>query len=139
MPPIHILITFILLFHIFYTRIPLFNPLVKVWFLIAILLIPNLAIQSFALAKVIAISLVITAACAILLIWVIYLLAPENKIKSKTEQKADSKPKTEPTAKARFATALTSTVVIMPVYLIFYFANIDRLILHGKISVLLFD
>jgi len=129
MPPIHILITFILLFHIFYTRNPLFNPLVKVWFLIAILLIPNLAIQSFALAKIIAISLVVTAACTILLIWVIYLLAPENKMESQEAQKSDSKPKTEPTVKERFTTALTSTVVIMPVYLVFYFATIPNALL----------
>jgi hypothetical protein len=129
MPPIHILITFILLFHIFYTRNPLFNPIVKVWFLIAILLIPNIAIQSFALAKIIAISLVVTAACTILLIWVIYLLAPENKTESQVAQKTDSKPQTEPTVKERFATALSSTVVIMPVYLIFYFATIPNALL----------
>ena len=75
-PPIHILITFLLLFHIFYAQGKIFNPLVKVWLLIAVLLIPNIALQSMLLAKVVAYSLIWNASCAIVLIWIIYLFFP---------------------------------------------------------------
>jgi hypothetical protein len=128
-PPIHIMITFLLLFHIFYTRNPIISPLVKVWLLIAILIIPNIALQSMVLAKGIAISLVFNASCAILLIWLIFLLMPERKTSSKEEVKPAEQLKPEPTVNERFITALTSVMVIMPVYLIFYFASIPNALL----------
>ena len=134
MPPVHILVTFILLFHIFYTRHPIFNPLVKVWLLVAILLIPNIAMQSMALAKVIAISLVMNAACAILIIWVIYYLfplqAPENlDTPTPANDKKPDASAAPPNQPQRFTTALISTLVIMPVYLLFYFAEMANALL----------
>jgi hypothetical protein len=128
MPPIHILITFLLLFHIFYAQGPIFNPLVKVWLLIAVLLIPNIALQSGVLTMVVAYSLVWNAACAILVVWVIYLifpLAPENHMTAAPAPKAAEVPSNQ----QRFITALTSTLVIMPVYLAFYFANMANALL----------
>lgn len=128
MPPIHILITFLLLFHIFYAQGPIFNPLVKVWLLIAVLLIPNIALQSGLLTMLVAYSLVWNAACAVLVVWVIYLIfpsAPENQATPATPPKTADLPND----RHRFITALTSTLVIMPVYLIFYFANIPNALL----------
>ncbi len=127
-PPIHILITFLLLFHIFYTRNPIFNALVKVWLIIAILLIPNIALQSMFLAKTIAISLVVNATLTILLIFIIYFLIPEHNKASAKEGKTPA-PETEPTVQERFTNALTSVLVIMPVYLIFYFFPIPNALL----------
>ena len=128
MPPIHILVTFLLLFHIFYTQHPLINALVKVWLIIAILLIPNIALQSMALAELVAFTLIWNAACAILLIWVIYLILPiDEAMQAGKSAPANAAP--EPTKKERFTTALTSALVIMPVYLIFYFATIPNALL----------
>ena len=128
MPPIHILITFLLLFHIFYARGKLFNPLVKVWLLIAVLLIPNIALQSGLLTMVIAYSLVWNATCAILVIWAIYLFFPvEPENQQGPAQQEGAAP--APSPDDRFVTALTSTAVIMPVYLIFYFATIPNALL----------
>ncbi len=128
MPPIHILITFLLLFHIFYARGPIFNPLVKVWLLIAVLLIPYIALQSGLLTMIVAYSLIWNAACAILVVWVIYLIfppAPENHSTAAPSQKTAA-----PASDFdRFITALTSTLVIMPVYLIFYFADLPNALL----------
>ena len=127
-PPIHILITFLLLFRIFYAQGPIFNPLVKVWLLLAVLLIPNIALQSGLLTVVIAYSLVWNAACAVVVVWVIYLFFPsEPEIQSDAAQKNAAAP--APSTSERFITALTSTLVIMPVYLIFYFASIPNALL----------
>ena len=128
MPPVHILVTFLLLFHIFYTQHPLINALVKVWLIIAILLIPNIALQSMILAKLVAVTLIWNAACAILLIWVIYLILPDFP-NINAEENTPSATAPEPTKKERFITALTSALVIMPVYLIFYFATIPNALL----------
>ena len=128
MPPIHILITFLLLFHIFYAQGPIFNPLVKVWLLIAVLLIPYIALQSGLLTMVVAYSLVWNAACALVVVWVIYLIfpaAPENHATPAPPPKTADLPSDH----QRFITALTSTLVIMPVYLIFYFVNMSNALL----------
>lgn len=126
MPSIHILVTFLLLFHIFYTIQPVFTSYVKVWLLIAILVIPNIALQSSELATVVAMNLVVDAICAILLIWVIFLLFPENQQWITKQEKNHAAPKAEPTVKVRFSTALTSALVVMPVYLVFYFATVSN-------------
>jgi hypothetical protein len=131
MPPVHIMVTFLLLFHIFYTRHPIFNPLVKVWLLVAVLLIPNIAMQSMALAKIIAISLIWNAACAILIIWIIYYLFPLTTPENQSPTAQEKKPvgTAVPDQRQRFTTALFSSLVIMPVYLLFYFAEITNALL----------
>jgi hypothetical protein len=126
MPPIHILVTFLLLFHIFYIRRSIFTPYVKVWLLIAILVIPNIALQSPELARIVAINLILDAVCAIFLIWIIFLLFPENRPLTTKQETTKAGPKDEPTVKERFSTALTSVLVIMPVYLVFYFAKVSN-------------
>ena len=45
-PMIHILLTFLLLFHLYYTNSRYISPMVKVWLIIAVLLIPNVALLS---------------------------------------------------------------------------------------------
>ncbi len=127
MPPIHILITFLLLFHIFYTQNKIFNPLVKVWLLIAVLLLPNIALQSMLLAKIMAISIVWNAICTILLIWIIYLVFPASENQTNVSKKGATN--VIPDTNKRFTVAMTSTLVIMPVYLIFYFATIPNALL----------
>jgi len=132
MPPIHIMITFLLLFHIFYTRHPIFNPMTRVWLIIAILLIPNIALQSMALAKIIAVNLVWNAVCVVVLVWVIYFLFPlQSSIDQLPAVENKSVPATETnlTVRKRFFLAITSTLVIMPVYLIFYYFEISSAIL----------
>lgn len=130
-PAIHIMITFLILLHLFYTRNRLFGPMVKVWLIIAILLIPNVALLSKGLATVMSITLTINATLAILLIWLIYFLIP---VKEKNNPKAAAENNgivESPTT--RFYTALTTTLVIMPVYLLFYYFE-----LSGSILILIF-
>ena len=125
-PPIHILITFLLLFHIFYTRSPIFTSYVKVWLLVAILVIPNIALQSHELATIVAMNLIVDAVCAVFLIWFIFLLFPENQQTVAQPEKNHAAPKAAPTMKERFATAFTSVLVVMPIYLVFYFATVSN-------------
>ena len=131
-PPIHIGITFLLLVHIFYTRHPAFAPMVKVWLIIAILLIPNVALISKALATVISVTLTVNAALAISLIWLIYFLIPVKEKLPKPEQAAQAAAPA-PTKEQRFWQAVTTTMVIMPVYLLIYYFE-----LSGSLLILIF-
>ncbi len=126
-PAILILLTFLLLLHVFYTKSKLISPMVKVWLIIAVLLIPNVALLSIDLAGIIAASLVINAVFALLVVWFVYTIIPAHRITASVSVPkivADS-----PTKFQRFSYALTNTLVIMPVYLIFYYYELSSYVL----------
>jgi len=127
-PSIHILISFLILFHIFYTNNPLISPLVKVWLMIAVLAIPNVALLSKGIATVMALSLSINGLLTIILIWFIFLLIP-NRQEAVEANYQKPKPVKKPGKSERFNTALTNTLVIMPVFLIFYFFQLSSSLL----------
>jgi hypothetical protein len=134
-PVVHILLLTLILFYIFFTNHPLFHPLLKTFLLISILLIPNLALFSKDKAIIAAISLSSYAAITILLIWFIFLLFPAQKV---PESVAEASPElSPPTRLQRFNTAITSTLVILPVLLLFYFYNFtDSILILIFISIL---
>ena len=126
-PIIHILMLCLILFYIFFTNHPLFTPLLKTFLLVSILLIPNLALYSKEMALVMASSLIFYAAVTILAIWLIFLIFPAQKV---TALKADkTSESTGPNRQERFNTAITSTFVILPVLLLFYFYNLTSSLL----------
>ena len=127
-PLIHILMLCLILFYIFFTNHPLFSPLLKTFLLVSVLLIPNLALYSKELALVMASSLIFYAGVTVFAIWFIFLIFPAQK---PTESKADNNDitSTGPTRQERFNTAITSTLVILPVLLLFYFFNLTSSIL----------
>ena len=126
-PLIHILILCLILFYIFFTNHPLFSPLLKTFLLVSVLLIPNLALYSKEMALVLASSLIFYAGVTILVIWFIFLIFPARKV---TELKADKNiASTGLNRRERFYTAITSTLVILPVLLLFYFFNLTSSIL----------
>lgn len=126
-PAIHILILCLILFYIFYTNHPLFNPLVKTFLLIAILLIPNMALVSKELAQSLAIGLCTNAGLTILVIWFIFLLFPAHQLPKPTPSITGELK--GPSRIQRFNTAITSTLVILPVLLLFYFYNLTSSLL----------
>ena len=126
-PFIHILITFLLLLHVFYTNSRFFGPMIKVWLIIAVLLIPNIGLLSLDLAETIAISLVINAVLAILVVWFTYTIfpaVPKAKVTATTQPQ-----KANPGKFQRFEYAITNTLIIMPVYLVFYYYEMSSYIL----------
>lgn len=112
-PIIHILVTFLLLFQVFYTNSKWIGPNVKVWLIIAVLLIPNMALMSPDFAGLIAVGLIFYALMAILLVWFIFLVVPFKGRFKDPEQVAQTK---APDKQQRYTYAITSTMVIMPMY-----------------------
>ena len=121
-PGIHILMLCLILFYIFYTNHPLFHPLLKTFILVSVLLIPNMALYSKDMAFVLAVSLSTYAGLTILLIWFIFLLFPAHIAPESNTVASTNLP--GPTKLQRFNSAITSTLVILPVLLLFYFYNL---------------
>ena len=126
-PIIHILLTFLLLLFLFYTNSSFISPMVKVWLIIAVMLIPNVALLSIDLAETIAGGLMINMALAILVVWFIFAIIPK-RVTSKNSTAIVAQ-KEETPKQVRFKFAITNTLVIMPVYLLFYYYQLSSYLL----------
>lgn len=121
-PLVLILMTFMVLFAVYYSKHKLMTANVKVWMLISILLIPNIAVQSFALAQIISLNLIGQAISCIICIWICYYLFPVEEQVINTITTSPSQPSLY--SKQDYKRALIRTIVIMPVIVLFYFFNL---------------
>jgi hypothetical protein len=115
----------LLLLWLFYAKTGSAAPFLIMWLLIALLVVPMLAVQSPALARFVVAGIIVGAAATLLVVWVAHLLIPEpptavatvTAAKAKT---ADTAAATPPTPAERFQTAWTITLVVMPVFVVFH-------------------
>jgi hypothetical protein len=116
-PLVYVPFSGLLLFHLFYAQWSGRSPLLIVWLMIAILLIPFISIQSPGLAELVAKGLVVGAAATMIIVWLAFALFPDPPTPS--EQIAKPKKPTLPTAE-KFRNAALSTLVVFPVVVAFY-------------------
>ncbi len=118
-PFVYLPIMFLVLMHIFYARETAIPALLKTWLLIAILLIPMMALSSQNLSLIIARLLFLGAFVTVIITWFIYAIIPNPKgieVQLETKTKQAVKVLTD---KERFTNALESTAVIFPIMLAF--------------------
>ena len=121
----------LLLFRLYYAKGSSFPPLLILWLLIALLLIPLMMIHSPALAETIAIYLVIGASAALIVTWISFGLLPERPVDEKGNAPVVKPPL--PSKEERFQTAVDSTIVVFPVLILFYIFQ-----LSGALLILIF-
>lgn len=124
-PLVLLLVLFLVLYHIFYAQHRLVSNMVKVWLLIAVIMIPTIAVRSDAIALGISTTLVTIAFESIICIWVAYYLFPASPAK----QNAIEAPKAAKSVQERHTEALVRTSVIFPVLLMFYFFELTSSLL----------
>ncbi len=93
------------------------NPLLKVWLIISLVLIPLLSTFSHKLGVTIASSLVSNASMAVVLVLFIYLIFPSQKNANATQNR--STPATVSDLQ-RYKAALRSLIVILPVVILYF-------------------
>ncbi len=103
---------------IFYTN--RLGPKAKVFMLIALLLMPMLAMQNLAIAYVFTQTFIMGAAITIVLVWVVYSLFPD-KTKYPGKKAATAPEGAVPTTGDRFQYALETLIIVFPVVLAFFF------------------
>lgn len=121
----------LLLFRIYFAKGTSFPPLLILWLLIALLLIPLMMLQSHALANTIAINLVMGAVAALLVTWISYGLLPDRPTNEKGDTPVAKPPL--PSKEERFQTAVDSTIVVFPILILFYVFQ-----LSGALLILIF-
>ncbi len=131
-PLLHILLSSLILFYLFYSNHPRLNANLRVWLMIAVLLIPNIGLMSPALAQSVAGTVVFNATVAMALVALVFAFFPAPR-KAPVAGKVAAVKKPAPTKQQRFVAAGTRTLVILPLYLLFYYFE-----LTGSILILIF-
>ena len=116
-PLVFIPLLVLAIFHIYYTTS---LQKMKMWLIIALLLIPMVSMESASLGQVVAVNLVVNAFVAIALTGLVYFIFPASK-PTNEEAKANS-PQTV-SVMERFHSALKKTLVVMPVLVLFFVFN----------------
>jgi hypothetical protein len=121
-PIILFLVMGLVLLHIFYSRHPLMNPLLKTWMIIALLLLPMMNLLYPGLSLGVAYTLIFGVAGTVILIWIVFALIPDKMELSENQKEGPEKALATPvpTKEERFRAAIESTLVVMPVLIIFY-------------------
>ena len=122
-PLVFLPLLILILFHIYY--IESFHQ-IKVWFIISLLVIPMISLESDQLGKTIGLNLFLNALLAISLVLIVYFIFPGNGL-------ASGKKKTivtvSVTSHQRFVSASKKVVVIMPVLLLFFVFSLNDALL----------
>ena len=120
-PLVFVPLVTLVLFRIFYAKASGSSPLLVMWLMIAVLVIPLVTMLSPGMAVVVAFGLVGGAAATILMVWITYLFFPDPPGVSEVAAEAAAPPAPElPSPRERFRAAVETTLVVAPVFVLFY-------------------
>jgi hypothetical protein len=138
-PLVYIPFSGLVLFRIFYARERGTSPLIIIWLLIAILVIPLVGMQSQALASIVSRSIVIGAAATIGLVWLAHGLFPDPVDPGITPAQVAGRGAAV-TVRSRaemIREAALTTLVVFPVMVRFYvFESLDSVLILVFIALL---
>lgn len=117
-PLVFIPFTGYLLFRLFYAKTGGVSPLLIMWMLIALLVIPMLAMLAPALAGLVAAGIVVGATVTIGVVWLTYGIFPDPV--GAAQEAAPVKPAAVAMPGERLQGAVLSTSVLFPVFVLFY-------------------
>lgn len=121
-PEIFLLVAFLVLFRIFYLKAGGGSPLVVVFLLIGVTVIPIVALDSMALAGAIATGLAVGSVMVIATVFLTHGLMPDRpewQVGPAAAAPAQS-PSPSPSPSEQVGTAMLSTGVVFPVFAVFY-------------------
>jgi hypothetical protein len=120
-PLVYVPFTGLVLFRLFYFMASGRSPLLTTWLLIALLVIPLITITSPAIANMVAVGILISAAATVCVVWLTHGLLPDPPEAHSSNAPAGAAPKPPvPPADERFITAAISTLVVLPLFVLFY-------------------
>lgn len=123
----------LLLLRIFYSMAAGGSVFLNLWLLIAVLIIPMVAVQSSVAATYAVEGMIMGSAATMLSIWAAFILVPEPTAPGAAPV-ASPEP---PSSRACFETAVTTTIVVMPMVVFFHLsAWVDGLLTLGYIGFL---
>ncbi len=119
-PEIFLLVAFLVLFRIFYLKAGGGSPLVVVFLLFGVTVIPIVALDSMALAAAIATGLAVGSVMVIATVFLTHGLMPDRPEWQVGPAVAAPAQSPSPTPSEQVGTAMLSTGVVFPVFAVFY-------------------
>jgi hypothetical protein len=121
-PLVYVPFTGLILLRLFYVKASGTSPLLITWLLIALLVIPMIIMISPEIANLVAAGILVGAIATICLTWLVHgvLPDPETPVDETGKTAAPAAAPPEPTPAERFRTAAISTLVVLPVFVLFY-------------------
>jgi len=120
-PLVYIPFTGFVLLRLFYMKASGRSPMLTMWLLIALLVIPLITITSPAIANMVAAGILIGAVATVCVVWLTHGLLPDPPgVHSGNAPAAASAKPVLPPAVERFKTAAISTLVVLPLLTLFY-------------------
>lgn len=126
-PIVCILTITILLFHIFYANVRGVSPLIVAFLLIGITAIPLMGSVSFSLATSIAWGLMVSGGLAFVFVWIAHGIIPDRASVARTAAAPAAHPLMSEREQIR--SAAISTLVVLPVILIFFTLQMTNMLL----------
>jgi len=135
LPLVYVPFTGLLLLRIFYMKASGRSPVLTTWILIAVLAIPLITMTSPQIAGLVAMGLLFSATVTVGVVWLSYGLLPDPRGTHVNEGNAAvaAATPTLPSSIERFHTAAVSTLVVLPVLILFY-----SLQMHDALLILIF-
>ena len=121
----------LLLLRIFYAKASGRSPLLTMWLLIAVLAIPLVAMMSPDIASMVVLGIIGAAAATIAVVWIVYFFFPDPPEAAAGVEKPAAPTLASPTERLRVAAE--TTLVVLPVFVLFY-----TLQLAGSLLILIF-
>lgn len=119
----------LVIFRLYYTKGGSFPPVLVLWMLIALLVIPLMIMKSLALANMIAINLIVSGTATVIVVWIAYAFFPDRSVELNSENDK-STPKSSPLAEEeRYKDAIDTTIVVLPALIFFYIFQLSSALL----------
>jgi hypothetical protein len=137
-PVVFLLVEGLILFLLFYHNARGAPSIVITFLMIAVTVIPILALQSMAVALGVAQGLVVGAAAAVVVVWLAYALIPDPLVgeqESAVGKRGPGRP-TVPSRDVCIARAGTSTIVVFPVVALFLYTGMTSVLVLVFIALL---
>jgi len=137
-PVAFLLVEGLLLFLLFYRNARGAPPLMTTWLMIALIVIPVLALQSMALAIDVAQGLIMGTAAAMGSVWLAYVLIPDpvsEEVSTAAGASAPEKP-APPSPEQCASRAWVSTVVVFPVAALYLYSGLTSVLVLVFIALL---
>ncbi len=132
-PLVYVPLAGLLLFRIFYLKASGRSSMVSVWLLIALLVIPLMEMTSPAIAGMVAMGILASATVTIGVVWLTHGLLPDPLDERAAGAVAAASARMVPPQAERLRTAAISTLVVLPVLILFY-----SLRMESELLILLF-
>lgn len=118
---IYLTVIAVVLLNLYYADQQSLSPVLKMFLIIFVLIIPLLSLQTVRLGSLVGATFIFAAVVSMIVVWLVYAIFPDLEIKGQIIPEKVQDMSSLPTSNERFVTAIKSVIVVFPLVVLFYF------------------